>query len=311
MVLSDTFNTDIFKESFLSMFRDKDAFGNMSMCFNAEMEVITSSNIRVSGCIGPVYKMEMENGSQRSWNVAEKEVGIGGTCKWSLGGLDPNTNLTFFFEVAETDNPIPDSSLAYIQFRTIYRTSSGSEITRVTTVEVVFRDPLSKGRQSNGHNAITSMFDQDAAAVIMTKLAVYMKDTEIGRDVMRWIDQSLIRLMKRVAKYDRGRIETFRLDPHISHFHRYMFWLRRSQFLDCFGYSMDEAAFHRVLMMKEKVSNCVTMIEPSLFMYSLNNTVGDAPENVDLDETSLQDDCVLLLDSFFNLVVWFGKSAIA
>lgn len=62
MVLSDGFNTMIFKQSFVKMF-SKDADGNLIMGFNATMEVQTTRELRVCGLIGPVVSLSKKSSS--------------------------------------------------------------------------------------------------------------------------------------------------------------------------------------------------------------------------------------------------------
>ena len=42
---------------------------------------------------------------------------------------------------------------------------------------------------------IAASFDQEAAAILMARLAVYRAETEEGPDVLRWLDRQLIRLV--------------------------------------------------------------------------------------------------------------------
>lgn len=42
-------------------------------------------------------------------------------------------------------------------------------------------------------------FDQEAAAVLMARLAVFKTETEDTLDVLRWLDRKLIRLVARFA----------------------------------------------------------------------------------------------------------------
>ena len=52
IILSDSFNTAIFKQSFTRLFvKDEDGF--LKMGFNAVMEVQTSRELKVCGLIGP------------------------------------------------------------------------------------------------------------------------------------------------------------------------------------------------------------------------------------------------------------------
>jgi len=47
---------------------------------------------------------------------------------------------------------------------------------------------------------ITAGFDQEAAAVIMARRAVYMAETDDGPDVLRWVDRMLIRLVSKTQR---------------------------------------------------------------------------------------------------------------
>lgn len=42
---------------------------------------------------------------------------------------------------------------------------------------------------------IAASFDQEAAAILMARLAIYRAETEEGPDVLRWLDRQLIRLV--------------------------------------------------------------------------------------------------------------------
>ena len=42
---------------------------------------------------------------------------------------------------------------------------------------------------------ISAGFDQEAAAVVMSRMAVYKAETDDGPDVLRWVDRQLIRLV--------------------------------------------------------------------------------------------------------------------
>lgn len=39
-------------------------------------------------------------------------------------------------------------------------------------------------------------FDQEAAAVVMSRMVVYRAETDEGPDILRWVDRQLIRLVK-------------------------------------------------------------------------------------------------------------------
>jgi len=72
-----------------------------------------------------------------------------------------------------------------------------------------------------------------------------------------------------------------------------------------FGNSPDETAYCRVLLNRETTSDAITMIQPALQAYSMG---GAQAEPVMLDVASVTPDRVLLLDSYFTVVVWHGST---
>jgi protein transport protein SEC23 len=83
-----------------------------------------------------------------------------------------------------------------------------------------------------------------------------------------------------------------------------MFHLRRSQFLQSFNSSPDETSFYRLVMVRESVTNTLIMIQPTLMAYSM-----EAPtQPVLLDATAVTPQRILLLDTFFHVVVFHGDN---
>eukprot|EP00835_Amoeboradix_gromovi_P004360 NODE_335_length_10686_cov_0.203363.p3 type:complete len:477 gc:universal NODE_335_length_10686_cov_0.203363:9345-7915(-) len=125
MVLSDSFNTSIFKQSLLKFFMEIEDTG-----LNCTIEVFTSTDIKVTGCIGNVQSC-----CKKSVNVGDSVVGVGNTSLFRMSSLSNHSNFTFYFE---NGNQQPTSkSTGYIQFVVIYQrnTQSGSEtVCRVTTI---------------------------------------------------------------------------------------------------------------------------------------------------------------------------------
>jgi len=48
---------------------------------------------------------------------------------------------------------------------------------------------------SSSLHHISAGFDQEAAAVLMSRLAVFRAESDDGPDVLRWVDRMLIRLV--------------------------------------------------------------------------------------------------------------------
>eukprot|EP00559_Dactyliosolen_fragilissimus_P000819 CAMPEP_0184868204 /NCGR_PEP_ID=MMETSP0580-20130426/29550_1 /TAXON_ID=1118495 /ORGANISM="Dactyliosolen fragilissimus" /LENGTH=731 /DNA_ID=CAMNT_0027368953 /DNA_START=440 /DNA_END=2635 /DNA_ORIENTATION=- len=318
-VLGDSFGQSVFKESLRRVFRrnpddsPRDP-GSLSIAFGATLEVLTGRDIKVGGAIGCVTSLE-----KKSPNVSDVEVGIGGTNAWSLGGLDPNTTVAVYFDVANTSNaPIPEGKRRYIQFLTKYLHSSGKTRLRATTIcgpwtnlTPQMADPQQQNQQQGEMQPdltpIKMGFDQEAAAVLTARLAVHRTESEDPADVLRWVDRSLIRLCTKYGDYMVDDPNSFRLDPRFSLYPQFMFHLRRSQFLQLFNSSPDEAAYYRYVLGRENTTNSLVMIQPTLLSYSFDGP----PQPALLDSESVRPDAILLLDTFFHVVVFHGETIAA
>lgn len=157
-VLADSFGQSVFKESFRYVFRRFDDAapapdaGHLQMGFGATLEALTSRDYKISGALGPVCRRVRPAPPARysciplapprrslkraSPSVSEQETGEGGTCAWSLGGVDPTTSLAIVFDVAAKDAAAGAANVGkrhYLQLITYYQHSSGRVRMRVTT----------------------------------------------------------------------------------------------------------------------------------------------------------------------------------
>ena len=195
---------------------------------------------------------------------------------------------------------MPHGKRRHLQLITNYQHSSGRFRMRVTTVSAPWQpDP-------NNVVSIARSFDQEAAAVLMARIAVQRTETEETGDIMRWLDRSLIRLCSKFADYRADDPTSFRLSREFSIYPQFMFHLRRpvtrccprgnaptfrltrprsprrSPFLSVFNSSPDEAAYHRMILTRENTTNSLVMIQPALLSYSFSGP----PVPVLLDATS-------------------------
>ena len=307
LVLDDSFTRGVFIGSFKRVFARQDSVdaggnvvpggGELSMAFNAELQVQTSRELKVAGAIGHCTSLERKGSS-----VGENEIGIGNTCAWALGGLDPNTTLALYFEITSQNPPTSttDVQQCYIQLVTKYTHSSGRTHLRVSTISKRFADL----KTPEGAGYIKAGFDQEAAAVLITRLAVHKTLAEFTFDILRWVDRTLIRLVSKFATYKKDDPGSFRMSPEFSYYPQFMFHLRRSQFLQVFNSSPDETAFFRCIVQRENVTNSLIMIQPTLMAYSLEGPA----EPVVLDVSSCAPNRILVLDTFFHLVIWYGDT---
>ncbi|KAK7835980.1 hypothetical protein U0070_004071 [Myodes glareolus] len=212
MVMGDSFNTSLFKQTFQRVFT-KDIHGQFKMGFGGTLEI--------------------------------KEIGTGGTCQWKICGLSPTTTLAMYFEVVNQHNaPIPQGGRGAVQFVTQYQHSSGQRRIRVTTIARNWADA-----QTQIQN-IAASFDQEAAAILMARLAIYRAETEEGPDVLRWLDRQLIRLCQKFGEYHKD--------------------------------------------------------DPSSFRFS--ETFSLYPQPVLLDSSSILADRILLMDTFFQILIYHGET---
>lgn len=293
IVMGDSFNSTLFKQTFQRVFAT-DSKGEFKMAFNGVLEVKTSRELKISGAIGPCVSLNVKSNS-----VSDTELGIGGTCQWKFCGINPSTTLSVFFEVVNQHNaPIPQGGRGCIQFITQYQHATGQKRVRVTTISRNWTDAT-----TNMHN-ISASFDQEAAAVLMARLACFRAESEDGADILRWLDRMLIRLCQKFGDYSKDDSNSFRFSENFSLYPQFMFHLRRSQFLQVFNNSPDETSYYRHLLTREDLTQSLIMIQPILYSYSFSGP----PEPVLLDTSSIQPDRILLMDTFFHIVIFHGET---
>lgn len=289
LVLTDTFKSDVFNLSLRKIF-SRDETGALQMGFNATIMMLTSNEVKINGAIGPGVSLKKKNAF-----VSDTEIGMGQSNMWHVGNIDSQTSVAFYLDVVAGEND-SKRQFAFCQFQTKYQHSSGRMRLRVTTVKYPYAE-------SGNISKVISGFDQETAAVIMARWAVSRSETEETIDVIRWLDRTLIRLVKKFGEYQADLPHTFRLCRELSLYPQFMFHMRRSQFLQTFNVSPDESAYYRTLLVRENVTNSLLMIQPALLQYSFD-TQQAVP--VLLDIVSLKNNVILLLDTFFNVLIWHG-----
>lgn len=293
IITSETFQHEQFRKSFKKLFElDEKKFLNMG--FNVRFEVRTSRELTICGAIGHLTSCNNKTG-----HIAEQEVGIGRTCEWKTSVIDPSCAFAVFFEVLNPkETLIPADRHGMVQFKTTFTHPSGQRIMRVTTVAHNWLPNDATPQQ------LLVGFDQEACAAVVARLAIYKADTE-EVDVIRWVDKHLIKFTRRYATYQPNNELTFQLPSEAGIYPQFMYHLRRSALVNVFGSSPDETVFYRYYLQKECTSNILIMIQPSLDEYALGN---EEPLPVLLSSASLKPDVMLVLDTFFHVVVWSGDT---
>lgn len=293
VVMGDSFNTSLFKLTFQRVFA-KDVREQFAMGFNGSLEIKCCRELKINGVVGPVFSL-----NKKTDRVADTPIGVGGTQAWKMCHVDNTSTVAAFFEINNLPGqPIAQGSKGHIQFITQYQHSSGEMRVRVTTVARNWADP------AINLPSIAAGFDQEAASVLMARYGVIRSETDEGPDVLRWMDRMLIRLCQKFGEFHKDNPASFRLPANFDLYPAFMFHLRRSQFLQVFNNSPDETAYYRHKLNREDCTNALTMIQPTLTSYSFNGS--STP--VLLDTVSIKPDCILLLDTFFHVMIWHGET---
>ncbi|OWM84238.1 hypothetical protein CDL15_Pgr011623 [Punica granatum] len=294
VVLSESFGHSVFKDSFRRVFEDGEQ--SLGLCFSGTLEIMCSKEIKIQGILGPCTSLE-----QKGTAVSDTVIGEGGTTAWKMCGLDKSTCLTVLFDLSPGDKSSVPGNVnpqLYLQFLTSYQNSEGQTMLRVTTVTRRWIDTAVSSED------LIQGFDQETAAVVMARIISFKMETEDGFVANRWLDRNLIRLCSKFGDYRKDDPASFTLNPSLSLFPQFMFNLRRSQFVQVFNNSPDETAYFRMLLNRENISNAAVMIQPSLISYSFNSL----PQPALLDVASIAADKILLLDSYFSVVIFHGMT---
>lgn len=294
LVVTDSFQTSIFKNSFLTTF-NKDEEGYPLTYFDGKLEVFTSQKLKVAGIIGHCQSLKKD-----ADNVSDIQVGEGNTNQWKMCSISPKHTYAIFFDIQTVGSSEQRAAFVpevYIQYQTTYRHTDGTFRTRVTTLN----------RLTSNRGELASSFDQEAAAVLYARLVVHkLENGGEYSDLLRWIDKSLVKLCSAFGDYSKNDASSFRLSHKFSLLPQFIYHLRRSQFLQVFNCSPDETAFYHHTLLRVDVRDSLVMIQPTLVRFKAD---GSEPEPVLLDSASLTPDSVLLLDAFFYTVIYFGHVA--
>lgn len=288
MMLGESFESNQFRTCLRHIFtRDEEGF--LKMYFDATIEIVTTTDVKICGALGPCVSLRKVNKL-----VSSSEIGEGGTYMWKLGTTTNKTCIAFFFEVSDEQKAQPGSAF-FIQFITRYRHGNMGIRKRVTTA--------ARRWVGNRSPEIAAGFDQETAASVIARLAIQRAENCFARDVIRWLDDMLIHFASKFGDYVEEDPSSFRLSSNFSLYPQFMYYLRRSQFIDVFNCSPDETAFFRLMLNREGVVGSLIMIQPTLLQYSFDGP----PIPVVLDIRSISPDVILLFDSYFHVVIHYGS----
>lgn len=317
VVMSDSFNTAIFKQSFIKFFNKQQEENSeyLDMAFNATLECRTTLDLQIQGLVGNATKLPYRKDNRYIEPIISKvSIGEGNTNTWKLCNTNPQSTYAIYFDKLDSQS----IGFSYVQYLFHYQHPSGELRLRVTTVPVtVIAD-----------TDITNLelgFDQEASIVLIARESINKlqpihensdKSHYDPSDVLKHLDKLLIDYCTRYAVYTKGMLESFRLSAAFALLPQFMYYLRRSPFIRIFNNSPDETSFVRHVFMHEDVGNSLIMIQPTLLSYDVDNfgaideetgETNTEPEPVLLDSLSLGPSKVLLLDTFFHILIYHGS----
>ena len=295
LLMVDGWQKPHFAKSLEQYFLKDDTTNRPKMFFNVSFEVQTTPNWKVMGAIGPCI-----GGVKKSSSIADTEMGMGGTAQWLSSTMAEDTTLAVYFEAhnsngTNTTSSEPLKDYRFVQFVTKYVCVNGETRIRVSTLP-------HRIHHGTDFNALGQTFDQEAAAVLVARLCAHKTESSSMFDVLRWLDRHLIRFVHRFATFNKDDPRSLRLGPRLSFFPIFMYHLRRSPFLQFFNSSPDETANYRIQLFRTQLRDAILMIHPTLVSYTMTGPESPVP----LDESAIQDENILVLDTFFEIVIQYG-----
>lgn len=260
--------------------------------FGANLKVMTSKDFFVSGALGPLKLTQKAPGIPSD---ADNLIGETGGNDFYLGGASPNSTYLFFLghKAAEITSK---SKAAYFQYQITYVDKNGHRVLRVATFQ---REIVTDKKMS------IAGFDQEAAIACISRLSAYKSERVEVVDLVYWLNSVLIKFVRRFSACEKDKPESLQIPDEISLIPQFMYYFRKSYFVQKFATSVDESALYKMTLNRESMSNMLVMIQPALFQYDLSEP---EPTPVLCDFESLKPDIVLLVDTYFYLLIWRGAN---
>lgn len=259
--------------------------------YSSKMKVLCSKDLFLSGFLGPAHL------SGKDPSVPKDADGLigqsGGNEFQTLSPLSTSTYLMFFSHRQAEMNI--KSKPCYFQIKTTFINTKGETIIRVSTFMREF---------INDEKMILSGFDQEAGMACLARLAGFKGEIIETQDLIYWLNSVLIKFIRRYANFQQNDPKSFSIPDEISLLPQFMYYFRKSYFVQKFGTSVDEHALFKMTLNRENLSNMLVMIQPALFAYDLET---QQPNPVFCDINSLKPDIIILVDTYFNVLIWHGK----
>lgn len=298
IVQSDSFTSAIFKQSF-NKFLSVDEYGECLFGLNATMSV-KCKNLKVKSFIGHATPLRFDkkknvgNKVQFHSENTKDVVGHSGTSIFKLGTVSTHSTYALYFELNEN----VAGAYTIIQFITNYQHIDGTRRVHVTTSQRLINQSF------DTTESVIGSFDQEAATVLVARMAVWKVVHESTDVALKFINKILVDFLSSFSKYRINDPKSIVLPPNSNLLPQFMYHLRRSNFIQIFNSSPDETTFYRHCLLTEDCINSLIMIQPTLTSYEIEKP---DPEPVLLDSTSIKPNRILFLDTFFHILIYHGS----
>lgn len=258
--------------------------------FGAGLKILTSKDFFISGALGPLKLTQKATGIPSD---ADNLIGETGGNDFFMGGCSSSSTYLFFFghKTAEISSK---NKAAYFQYQITYIDKNGHRVLRVATFQ---REIVTDKKMS------IAGFDQEAAIACISRLSAFKSERVEVVDLVYWLNSVLIKFVRRFSTCEKDKPDTLQIPDEISLIPQFMYYFRKSYFVQKFATSVDESALYKMTLNRESLNNMLVMIQPALFQYDLQEA---EPRPVLCDFESLKPDIVLLVDTYFYLLIWRG-----
>lgn len=328
VVMCDSFNTTLFKQSLIKFFARKEESdekvdnadnedensddGWLQMGFNSTLECRTNQDLQIQGLIGHATALPLSK--EKSDAVSPIVVGEGNTTAWKLCSVNPQSTYAVYFDKLDSST----TGRTFLQFTFYYQHPDGAYRIRVTTYALgVVADADAQ--------ALLYGFDSDTSLVAIARSHIEKLHAPgkslwtlnfDSTDLNKHLDKVIIDYCSRFAQYKKGDPASFSIFDNYFDLASKLYHLRRSPFIRVFNSSPDETSFYHHVLMHEDVMNSTTMIKPVLLSYDMetfgqpdvNGVPFTDPVAVELDSLLLGKQKILLLDSFFQILIYHGQT---
>lgn len=130
---------------------------------------------------------------------------------------------------------------ACIQAITTYKYSDNIVRTKVSTIFINYLREVQIKEMLRG-------FDEQAAVVMLARMASRKAEVEDYIEVKKWVDRILLKFSVKFAQFNRGQRASFRLPNQMKHFPQFIYHLRRSGFINPFGSPPDQSIYMKTCL---------------------------------------------------------------